>query len=48
MPTAALPKQVQQRLKPGQTVIGPQAGPQTKFLQSTADITVFGGAGGGG
>ncbi len=43
-----LPKQVQQRAKPGQTLIGPQPGPQTRFLQSNADITVFGGAGGGG
>lgn len=46
--TATLPKKVQQRAQPGQLLIGPQPGPQTKFLQSQADITVFGGAGGGG
>jgi hypothetical protein len=48
MPTTALPKQVQQQAKPGQVLIGPQRGPQTLFLQSKADITIFGGAGGGG
>lgn len=48
MAVAALPKQVQQKARPGQTLIGPQPGPQTKFLQSAADITIFGGAGGGG
>jgi predicted phage terminase large subunit-like protein len=48
MGVAALPVAVQQKAKPGQTLIGPQPGPQTKFLQSAADITVFGGAGGGG
>lgn len=48
MGVASLPKTVQQAVRPGQTVIGPQQGPQTRFLQSSADITVFGGAGGGG
>jgi len=28
--------------------IGPQPGPQTRFLQSTANICIYGGAGGGG
>ena len=46
--TAALPLAVQKQVRSGQTVIGPQKGPQTKFLQSRADITIFGGAGGGG
>lgn len=31
-----------------QTVIGPQPGPQTDFLSSTADIAIYGGAAGGG
>ncbi|HSG73070.1 MAG TPA: terminase family protein [Planctomycetaceae bacterium] len=31
-----------------QITIGPQPGPQTKFLESTADIVIFGGARGGG
>lgn len=48
MAVAALPATVQKQIKPGQTVIGPQAGPQTDFLRSAADITIFGGAGGGG
>lgn len=30
------------------TYIGPQAGPQTSFLASTADIVIYGGAAGGG
>lgn len=33
---------------PKKIVIGPQPGPQTKFLQSPADIVIFGGAAGGG
>jgi predicted phage terminase large subunit-like protein len=33
---------------PGETVIAPQAGPQTRFLACGADIVVYGGAAGGG
>ena len=29
-------------------VLKPQAGPQTDFLRSTADVVIFGGAAGGG
>jgi predicted phage terminase large subunit-like protein len=32
----------------GEVVIAPQAGPQTRFLASSADIVVYGGAAGGG
>lgn len=35
------------RIVPGQTII-PQAGPQTTFLSSAADIAIYGGAAGGG
>lgn len=33
---------------PGVTVLGPQAGPQTAFLSSPADIVFYGGSAGGG
>jgi hypothetical protein len=33
---------------PRTTVIKPQPGPQTTFLASVADVTVYGGAAGGG
>lgn len=35
------------RIAPGQTIV-PQAGPQTDFLASAADIAIYGGAAGGG
>lgn len=35
------------QIVPGQTII-PQAGPQTTFLSSSADIAIYGGAAGGG
>ncbi len=30
------------------TVIAPQPGPQTRFLRTSADIAIYGGAAGGG
>ncbi len=33
---------------PSATIIRPQAGPQTVFLSTKADIAVYGGAAGGG
>lgn len=33
---------------PQEIEIGPQAGPQTQFLETTADIAIYGGAAGGG
>ena len=36
------------RDEPKQNVLGPQAGPQTMFMASSADIVIYGGAAGGG
>lgn len=36
------------RDEPRQNVLGPQAGPQTMFMASSADIVIYGGAAGGG
>ena len=36
------------RDKPKPNVLGPQAGPQTMFMASSADIVIYGGAAGGG
>jgi predicted phage terminase large subunit-like protein len=33
---------------PGKVIIGPQPGPQTAFLSTSADIAIYGGAAGGG
>lgn len=36
------------RDEPKQNILGPQAGPQTMFMASSADIVIYGGAAGGG
>lgn len=36
------------RDEPRQNILGPQAGPQTMFMASSADIVIYGGAAGGG
>lgn len=43
-PATPTPKQTE----PSSVEIGPQPGPQTRFLQSPADIVIYGGAAGGG
>lgn len=45
-PTILIPENG--RDKPRQNILGPQAGPQTMFMASSADIVIYGGAAGGG
>jgi predicted phage terminase large subunit-like protein len=49
MPTIKLPESMSHvEIGPDDVVIAPQPGPQTQFLKSKADITIYGGAAGGG
>lgn len=49
MPTLTLPKGMEHiEIGPDDVVIAPQPGPQTMYLASKADITIYGGAAGGG
>ena len=41
-------QEVERRKSQGEKVIYPQEGPQTRFLQTNADICIYGGAAGGG
>lgn len=44
--TRSLPVGV--HIPPGKKAIGPQPGPQERFLKSNASFTLYGGAAGGG
>lgn len=39
---------MEEKKNPNQIEIGPQEGPQTRFLENPADIIIYGGSGGGG
>jgi hypothetical protein len=48
MPSVLLPKGMEHiEIGPNDVVITPQEGPQTAFLASKADITIYGGQAGG-
>jgi hypothetical protein len=46
MPTTVMPKVIQ--VDPTAKYIGPQPGPQERFLRSNAQVALYGGAAGGG
>jgi len=46
MPTTVIPKSV--KTEPNTKYIGPQPGPQERFLKASASVALYGGAAGGG